>query len=98
LRSSSSSSSSLSLSDEKQYVVIGNDYGKIKIYNYPCVIEGNNNSGGDNSIPDEASVIGSGHSSIVTNVKFSNTNKSIVSCGGSDRTVILWKIGVAADD
>ena len=65
---------------DRGLVVTGDDFGKVKLFNYPCVVK---------SSP---SLAGSGHSSHVLGVKFMNRGKEVVSVGGNDFSVILWKL------
>jgi microtubule-associated protein-like 6 len=51
-------------------LAVGNDNGKVAVYNYPCTIKGTK------------TVEGKGHSSHVTNVRWSNDDKYIISVGG----------------
>jgi len=48
----------------------GNNSGKVCVYNFPCTIQNSNY------------VEGKGHSSHVTNVRWSNDDQYIVSVGG----------------
>jgi WD40 repeat protein len=61
-------------------LVTADDFGKVKLFRYPCVTAG--------AIHKEYR----GHSSHVTNVKFSKDGKYVYSVGGNDRTVIQWKV------
>jgi HELP motif/WD domain, G-beta repeat len=54
------------------------EYGRVKIFNYPCVAPG---------APDKSY---KGHSSRVTNIKFSADDSYCVTTGGSDRCVFVW--------
>ena len=58
----------------------GDDFGKVRLLEYPCVLK---NSQG---------VIGKGHSSHVTCVKFSQNDKMLISTGGEDQTVLQWEV------
>ena len=69
--------------------VTGDDYGKLNLFNYPCVTK---------DAPHKSYL---GHSSHVMNIKFllqpsSNSSESsknfIVSAGGNDMAAILWEI------
>jgi len=66
--------------DGYQLLATGDDFGKVKIYRYPSMVE-----------PSE-SVVCRGHSSHVTKVKFGA--KCLFSTGGNDCTVIQWKLDV----
>lgn len=72
-------SSSLYAGDMK-LLATGDDHGKVRLLEYPCVVK---NSQG---------VIGRGHSSHVTNVKFSSNDKLLISTGGEDQTILQWEI------
>ena len=54
------------------------EYGRVKIFNYPCVTPGS---------PDKCY---RGHSSHITNIKFSADDAFCISIGGSDRCVFVW--------
>ena len=58
----------------------GDDNGKVRLLEYPCVIQ------------NSQSVKGRGHSSHVTNVKFTRNDKTLISTGGEDQTILEWKI------
>jgi microtubule-associated protein-like 6 len=73
-------------SSSEQYVAAADDFGKVKVFNYPCTVEGS------------PFVSGSGHSSRVTNVRFSGDDGNLITCGGNDRTVIQWKVDVTFDE
>jgi microtubule-associated protein-like 6 len=55
------------------------DFGKVKLFKYPCAIEG------------ASSKEYGGHSSHVTKVKFSAGDKYVISTGGNDKTVLVWE-------
>ena len=56
------------------------DFGKVKVFNYPCTVEGS------------PFVSGSGHSSRVTNVRFSGDDGNLITCGGNDRPLSSGKL------
>lgn len=64
------------------YLAVGGDDGKLRIYNYPCLSK------------NSKSVVGSGHASHVSNVKFIPTEKvtNIITTGGNDKSVFQWKV------
>lgn len=63
-----------------QLVATGNDSGKLRILEYPCLVK------------NSESVEGRGHSSHVTTVLFSLDDRLIFSTGGEDQTVLQWSI------
>ena len=58
----------------------GDDFGTLKIFNYPCVIK------------DAPDLTGVGHSSHVMSVKFISGGRFVASTGGKDCAVIVWKL------
>ena len=60
-------------------VVTADDFGGVKIFNFPCLVE------------DAPFVRYGGHSSHVSSVSFLQGDKFVVSGGSADRTVILWR-------
>mgnify|MGYP003877499497 CR=1 FL=1 len=56
------------------------DFSKVKLFRYPCIQKGSE------------SIVGVGHSSHVTNVRFSNNDDMLFSTGGEDNCVFQWKI------
>ena len=66
-------------SNSKHLLATGDDFGKIKLFNYPSVLE--------HSPYKEYCA----HSSHVTNVRFSANDRYLASVGGHDKTFILWK-------
>jgi microtubule-associated protein-like 6 len=61
-------------------VATGDDFGKVKIFRYPCTVEG----AGFKEYK--------GHSSHVTNVMFSCDDRSLCSVGGMDLTLMQWQL------
>lgn len=55
------------------------DFGKLKLFRYPCIIERSN------------FVQFSGHSSHVTNVRWGPSDEWLVTTGGNDKCVFQWK-------
>jgi microtubule-associated protein-like 6 len=55
------------------------DFGKVKLFRYPCI--------DDNA----ESLVYHGHSSHVTNIKWPYLDSYLVSTGGNDKCVMLWK-------
>jgi WD40 repeat protein/Ca2+-binding EF-hand superfamily protein len=55
------------------------DFGKVKLFKYPCPIE---KSGFNKYV---------GHSSHVTCVRFTTSNKYLISTGGNDKSIFQWK-------
>ena len=65
----------------KKFVITGDDFGKVNVFNYPVIVKGS------------ACLEGVGHSSHVTNVRFKGREeKEVVSTGGGDRCVIVWSL------
>lgn len=70
----------------RQILATADDFGKVKLFKYPCVVD----KAQHNSYM--------GHSSHVTKVKFSNNDKYVISTGGNDKTVIVWETDFSMDD
>lgn len=74
--------SNSSYAKDMRLLASGDDFGKVRLLEYPCIVK---NSQG---------VIGRGHSSHVTNVKFNSNDKVLVSTGGEDQTILQWDIDI----
>ena len=59
-------------------IVTSDDFGKVKLFRYPCVQ--------DKSLFH----LYNGHSSHVTNIRFSRDDSFVVSVGGNDRSIFQW--------
>jgi WD40 repeat protein len=66
--------------DGYQLIATGDDFSKVKIFRYPSSEEGSQG------------LVGKGHSSHVTNVKFASNDQYLYSTGGNDTSVFRWKI------
>ena len=64
----------------KSIVASGDDFGKVQIYNYPA------------STPDSPHDTYTGHSSHVTNVRFSKDGNHLISVGGHDNAIFQWLV------
>lgn len=58
----------------------GDDFGKVRLLRYPSLKKSSE------------AVYGSGHSSHVTNVKFTWDDSRVLSTGGEDQCVMQWKV------
>lgn len=54
----------------------GDDFGKIKLFRYPCTQE----NAGFNSF--------GGHSDQITNVRFNSSNSHLISTGGAEKSIM----------
>jgi microtubule-associated protein-like 6 len=70
----------LDRSPTSELVLTADDKGKVKLFNWPCVVE------------DAPSYCYGGHSSHVTSVRWSSDQSYAVSTGGHDRAVFQWKL------
>jgi len=59
--------------------VTADDFGEVKIFNFPCVTE------------DSKFRAYKGHSSFVNNVAFAPGDAAVISCGSADMSVMQWK-------
>lgn len=66
-------------SQNRLTLATADDFGKVKLFRYPCVVE----KAQHNSYQ--------GHSSHVTKVKFSKGDKFVLSTGGHDKTLMVWE-------
>ena len=64
---------------DQKYLVTADDFGKVKVYNAPCVVQ---------HAPAHTY---DGHSSHVMNVRFLLGDKRVVSVGGWDAAAFQWK-------
>ncbi|TYZ57872.1 hypothetical protein PybrP1_010272 [[Pythium] brassicae (nom. inval.)] len=67
-------------SGSRTLLAAGDDSSLVKIFRFPCTVKGSK------------FVSGRGHSSHVTNVRFSYDDKFLLSTGGNDRSVFQWKL------
>ncbi|CAG9465779.1 unnamed protein product [Pedinophyceae sp. YPF-701] len=69
------------------YLVTGDDYSTVRLFNYPCVWD------------DAPCREFMGHSSHVSDIRFSHDDRRVFSVGGNDQAVLQWRtIGVNVDD
>lgn len=66
--------------NEYELLATADDFSMVKIYRYPCTDKG------------AQVIIGRGHSSHVTKVRFSVDNSYLISTGGDDQCVFQWKV------
>ncbi len=64
---------------KKDVLVTGDDFGKVKLFRYPCPIEKSHFNKYN------------GHSAHVTNVKFLFDDSYLISTGGGEKSVFQWK-------
>ena len=77
---------SLHRSHDGRFVATADDYGMIKIFNWPCVVENARHRGYR------------GHSSHVTMCRFSPDDSRLITTGGVDRAVFQWRLCSAAPE
>eukprot|EP00276_Gloeochaete_wittrockiana_P019624 CAMPEP_0184336236 /NCGR_PEP_ID=MMETSP1089-20130417/4606_1 /TAXON_ID=38269 ORGANISM="Gloeochaete wittrockiana, Strain SAG46.84" /NCGR_SAMPLE_ID=MMETSP1089 /ASSEMBLY_ACC=CAM_ASM_000445 /LENGTH=666 /DNA_ID=CAMNT_0026661207 /DNA_START=116 /DNA_END=2113 /DNA_ORIENTATION=- len=69
----------------------GDDFFRVRLFRFPCI----SNDEKKKMAPHKSFI---GHSSHVTNVRFSYDNKYLISIGGNDCTVLLWEVIMDSDD
>ncbi|GFR41097.1 hypothetical protein Agub_g1741 [Astrephomene gubernaculifera] len=74
------------LMGEGELVVTAGDDGRVRLFNYPCVVE------------DAPCRTYLGHCSHVMNVRFSPDNRYVLSVGGKDRAGMQWRVLREAQD
>ena len=67
-----------------QVIATGNDDQKVRLFKYPCVVENAQHN------------VYNGHSSHVTNVKFSAGDDLLFTTGGNDKTLLVWETDINA--
>merc|ERR1711865_405993 len=72
----------LDRSASQKLIATSDDYGKLKLFRYPCLTKGC------------GAAEFRGHSSHVTNVKFSLGDTHLISTGGNDKCVFQWKLDI----
>ena len=65
---------------ERELLATADDFGKVKLFNYPCVVD------------DAPFAVHPGHSAQVTSVRFMHGDTHVVSVGGNDRSVLQWRV------
>jgi len=65
---------------DKDLLVVGDDFGNVTLYNYPCTNK------------KDGALYFEGHSSFVTNVKFSKDGNYVFSVGGHDLSIMQWRL------
>ncbi|CAH2314735.1 echinoderm microtubule-associated -like 2 isoform X1 [Pelobates cultripes] len=71
---------SVTRSHDKKLLATGDDFGKVRLFNYPCVV------------PRAPSFKYDGHSSHVTRVSFLYDDSALLSTGGKDSTILQWTV------
>ena len=66
-------------SGSRELVVVGDDYGKVRLFRWPC-----------SEVGSESREF-KGHSSRVRNVRFGSGDKTVWSSGGGDHCVMQWR-------
>lgn len=74
------------MSSDARHLVTGDDFGKLKLFNAPCVVQ---------HAPAKEYM---GHSSHVMNVRWLLGDNHVVSVGGWDEGVMLWRFVKSGDD
>lgn len=77
----SSCSWQVHLSADGAHLLTADDFGEVKLFHAPCVVE------------DAPYNVGAGHSSHVSCVRFLKGDRAAVSAGSKDRAIIRWELG-----
>jgi microtubule-associated protein-like 6 len=72
-------------SHNSQVLITTDDFGQVNLFRYPVVF------------PRQQRLSYKGHSSHVTNVAFSYDDRLVVSAGGLDKTILVWKTDLEYD-
>ena len=71
---------SVARSNSTNLLATGDDFGKVKLFHFPCIKKGSKFAEGI------------GHSSHVTNVVWNRNDKYLFTAGGKDRCIMQWKL------
>ncbi|ESN91894.1 hypothetical protein HELRODRAFT_181950 [Helobdella robusta] len=71
---------SSSLTRDKRYLVTGDDLGLVKLFNFPAKLKNNKHKRY------------MGHSAHVTNVRWMCDGRTLISIGGDDASILIWKL------
>ncbi len=71
--------------NEYELIATADDFSMVKLFRNPCVEKG------------AEAVIGRGHSSHVTNVRFTLDDDRLISTGGDDQCVLQWRVNKASN-
>lgn len=66
---------------DRRFIATATDKGEVCVYRYPADTDSN-----------AQHIVGKGHSSHVTKVKFSGDSTRLYSAGGNDTAIIQWKV------
>jgi microtubule-associated protein-like 6 len=80
-------------SQSERLIATTDDFGKVNVYNYPCVGSGMDHFGHVEQKP--VGIKLKGHSSHVTNCAWSPQDQYLVSTGGADLCIFIWKVTYA---
>lgn len=67
----------------EKLLAVGDEYQQLRLLRYPCVA----------APADEASVVRVGHAAALSAVRFSFNDRYVLSAGGEDLTVFVWRLG-----
>lgn len=76
----------MSTSRSRLLLATADDFGTVKLFKYPAVVKG------------MQSLVYGGHSSHVTNVRWSLGDECLLSTGGNDRSVLQWRCVIFEQD
>ena len=78
--------------DGYHLLATADDFGKVKLFRYCHLSKNDFVRRYPNMVEHSEYSLGRGHSSHVTNVKFSNDDKYVISVGGNDTCVFQWRV------
>jgi len=68
-----------SVSPDGKYIASGDDFGCVRLHNYPAIIP-------------EANRKYLGHSSFVVGIEFTREDHKLITCGGNDMAIFQWRL------
>ena len=78
-------------SHSEQWVITGDDWSQMKMFNYPCIGSGTNRRTGQVAIKPQHKLF-VGHASHVTNCVWTYDDSYVCTLGGRDLTMLVWKV------
>jgi microtubule-associated protein-like 6 len=74
-------------SNSSKLLGYADDFGKVKVYRYPCI----GRTDAEKQSPSDAKSY-DGHSSHVTNARFSHNDRHLMTVGGNDKSIFQWQL------